>query len=111
MPERTKHIHAQRSFRFLAEPHKTLAKRIVGETTGHPFNKFDLGEPFLAQDFQSLQYGDFLELHIKKLFVFLPKIYFLRIAIIIRVKNTNKKGGLLSRFIAKRNQGDNFGFK
>ena len=38
--ERTKHIHAQRSFRFLAERHKTLAdgtlaKRLVGETTGH----------------------------------------------------------------------------
>ena len=41
MAERTKHIHAQRSFRFLAERHKTLAdgtlaKRLVGETTGHP---------------------------------------------------------------------------
>ena len=59
--ERTKHIHAQRSFRFLAERHKTLAdgtlakrpvtvsettrrridrsplaKRLAGETTGHP---------------------------------------------------------------------------
>ena len=40
--ERTKHIHAQRSFRFLAERHETfangtLAKRLlgVGETTGH----------------------------------------------------------------------------
>ena len=40
MAERTKHIHAQRSYRFLAELHKTLAdgtlaKRLVGETTGH----------------------------------------------------------------------------
>ena len=40
MAERTKHIHAPRSFRFLAERHKTLAdgtlaKRFVGETTGH----------------------------------------------------------------------------
>ena len=60
MAERTKHIHAQRSFRFLAERHKTLAdgtlakrpvtvsetirrqndrsplaKRLVCETTGH----------------------------------------------------------------------------
>ena len=40
MAERTKHIHAQRSFRFLAERHKTLAdgtlaKRLVGKTTGH----------------------------------------------------------------------------
>ena len=30
--ERTRSIHAQRSFRFL----KTLAKRFVGETTVHP---------------------------------------------------------------------------
>ena len=41
MAERTKHIHAQRAFRFLAKRHKTLAnwtlaKRLVGETTGHP---------------------------------------------------------------------------
>ena len=42
MTERTKHIHAQRSFRFLAErnetfANETLAKRLpgVGETTGH----------------------------------------------------------------------------
>ena len=40
MAERTKHKHAQRSFRFLAERHKTLAngtlvKRLVGKTTGH----------------------------------------------------------------------------
>ena len=39
MAERIKHIHAQRSFRFLVERHKTLAdgmlaKRLVGETTG-----------------------------------------------------------------------------
>ena len=39
MAERMKHIHAQRSFRFLVERHKTLgdgmlAKRLVGETTG-----------------------------------------------------------------------------
>ena len=41
MAERTKHIHAQRSFRFLAERRETfangtLAKRLlgVGETTG-----------------------------------------------------------------------------
>ena len=42
MTERTTHIHAQRSFRFLAERNETfangiLAKRLpgVGETTGH----------------------------------------------------------------------------
>ena len=40
MAERTKHKHVKRSFRFLAERHKTLAdgtlaKRLVGETTGH----------------------------------------------------------------------------
>lgn len=40
MVERTKHIHAQRSFRFLADRHKTFAngtraKGLVGETTGH----------------------------------------------------------------------------
>ena len=40
MAERTKHIHAQRSFRFLAERHKTLAngtlaKQLIGETNGH----------------------------------------------------------------------------
>ena len=33
MAERTKHIHAQRSFRFLAERHKT--RYTLGETTGH----------------------------------------------------------------------------
>ena len=35
MAERKKHIHAQRSFRFLAQRHKTrtLAKRLVGERT------------------------------------------------------------------------------
>ena len=38
--ERTKHHHEQCSFRFLAERHNalangTLAKRFVGETTGH----------------------------------------------------------------------------
>ena len=38
--ESTKHIPAQRLFRFLAERHETLAngtsaKRLVGETTGH----------------------------------------------------------------------------
>ena len=27
--------NVQRSFRFLAERHKTLAKRLVDETTGH----------------------------------------------------------------------------
>ena len=32
MTERMKHIYSQRSFRFLAERHKTLAKRLVGET-------------------------------------------------------------------------------
>ena len=35
MVERTKHIHAQRSFRFSTERHKTVAKRLVGETTDH----------------------------------------------------------------------------
>ena len=34
MAERTKRIHARRSFRFLAERHKTLTKGLVGETTG-----------------------------------------------------------------------------
>ena len=41
--ENEAYIHAQRSFRFSAERHKTLAngtlaKRLVGETTGHPLN-------------------------------------------------------------------------
>ena len=41
MAERTKHIYAQRSVRFSAERHKTLAnetlaKRLVGETTAQP---------------------------------------------------------------------------
>ena len=46
--ERTKHIHicivyvlyihVQCSFRFLAERHKTLAKRLVGKTAGHLSN-------------------------------------------------------------------------
>ena len=35
MAERTKHIHAQRSFHLLPERHGTLAKRLVGETTGY----------------------------------------------------------------------------
>ena len=40
MAERTKYIHAQRSFRFLPDRHKTLAngtlaKRLVGETTNN----------------------------------------------------------------------------
>ena len=37
MAERTKHIHAQCSFRFLAERHKTLANRTTtfAKTTGH----------------------------------------------------------------------------
>ena len=35
MVERTKHIHAQRSFRFSGERHKTVAKRLVSETTDH----------------------------------------------------------------------------
>ena len=40
MAERTRHIHGQRSFDFLAERHKTLAngmlrKQFVCETTGH----------------------------------------------------------------------------
>ena len=33
MAVRTKHIHAQRSFHLLKERHKTLMKRLVGETT------------------------------------------------------------------------------
>ena len=33
MAERTKHIHAQRSFHLLKERHKTIVKRLVGETT------------------------------------------------------------------------------
>ena len=33
MAERTKYIHVQRSFHFLAECHKTLAKRLIGEMT------------------------------------------------------------------------------
>ena len=125
--ERTRYIHAYRTLLYHAWENGayTCAALVsllsgttedVSETTRRrndrsPFQQFDLGEPFLAQDFQSLQYGDFLELHIKKLSVFVPKIYFLRIAIIIRVKNTKTKGSLFSRFIAKRNQGDNFGFK
>ena len=41
--ERAKHTHAQRSFLFSAERHKTSAngtwvKRLVGGTTGHPTN-------------------------------------------------------------------------
>ena len=32
--ERTKHIHAQRSFRFLAERHEHVRERDVSETTG-----------------------------------------------------------------------------
>ena len=32
MAERTRHIYAQRSFRFLVERDKTSAKRLVGET-------------------------------------------------------------------------------
>ena len=44
--KRTKYIHAQRSFHFLAERHKTLtngtlAKRLVGETTGHCISPTD----------------------------------------------------------------------
>ena len=40
MAERTRHIHGQRSFRFLVERHRrlangTLRKRLVCETTGH----------------------------------------------------------------------------
>ena len=35
MAERTKHIHAQPSFHLLPERHGTLAKRLVGETTGY----------------------------------------------------------------------------
>ena len=40
MAERLKHIHAQCSFHFLVERHKTLAdgmlaKRLVGETIDH----------------------------------------------------------------------------
>ena len=38
MAGRTKHIHAQGSFRFLAERLQTLAKRLVGETSGHQTN-------------------------------------------------------------------------
>ena len=38
MAGRTKYIHAQCSFRFLDERHKTLAKRLVGKTTGHLSN-------------------------------------------------------------------------
>ena len=92
MPERTKHIHAQRSFHLLAEPHKTLAKRLVGETTGHPFNSLTWENPSLHKIFNPFSMEIFWSYTSKKLFVFLPKIYFLRIAIIIRVKNTNKKG-------------------
>ena len=33
MADRTKHIHVQRSFHFLAECHKMLAKRLIGEMT------------------------------------------------------------------------------
>ena len=35
MAERTKHIHAQCLFRFLAARHKTFAKLLISETTGH----------------------------------------------------------------------------
>ena len=37
MAERTKHIHVhvQRSFHFLVECHKTLAKRLIEEMTSH----------------------------------------------------------------------------
>ena len=40
MVERTKHIHAHRSFRFLGEWHKTLANRmwakgLIGDKTSH----------------------------------------------------------------------------
>ena len=37
MAERTKHIHVhvQRSFHFLSESHKTLAKRLIEEMTSH----------------------------------------------------------------------------
>ena len=38
LAERTKYIHAQRLFRFLAQRHKTLAKRLVAETAGHLLN-------------------------------------------------------------------------
>ena len=35
MAERTKHTHVQHSFHFLAECHKTLAKRLIEEMTSH----------------------------------------------------------------------------
>ena len=37
MAGRTKHIHAEYSFRFLAERLQTLAKRLVGETSEFVF--------------------------------------------------------------------------
>ena len=37
MAGRTKHIHAECSFRFLAERLQTLAKRLVGETSEFVF--------------------------------------------------------------------------
>ena len=52
MVERTKHIHAQRSFRFSAERLKTVAKRLVGETTDHQRHIYSL-----------LKQLDFLKVH------------------------------------------------
>ena len=46
MGERTKHIHVQRSFHFLAERYKMLAKRLIRKTTGHqPKNWVQINKP------------------------------------------------------------------
>ena len=64
MAGRTKHMYAQRSFRFLAERFQTLAngtsaKRLVGETSGHQTNPtlsttfLPRATPFLREEFSA----------------------------------------------------------
>ena len=94
MAERTKHIHAQRSFCFLAE-------RLVGESTGQPFNSLIWENPSFYRIFSPFSMEIFRDYPSRSCLFFSLRYILLRVAIIIRVKNTNKKGGHLSHSIAK----------